>query len=91
LRISKRIWNLSAGVFPAPFRGISERIPILLSLQIEDFPPLASGTLKLPAACGGESSIFKEENNYIRSLTPGQAPGTALAERFNFEWNIKSF
>ena len=39
--------------------------------------------LKLPAASGGESSIFKEENNYIRSLTPGQAPGNALAERFN--------
>jgi hypothetical protein len=38
--------------------------------------------LKLPAASGGESSIFKEENNYIRSLTPGQAPGNALAERF---------
>jgi hypothetical protein len=38
--------------------------------------------LKLPAASGGESSIFKEENNYIRSLTPGHAPGNALAERF---------
>jgi hypothetical protein len=44
---------------------------------------LESIQLKLPAASGGESSIFKEENNYIRSLTPGQAPGNALAERFN--------
>jgi hypothetical protein len=39
--------------------------------------------LKLPAAGGGGSSIFKEEDNYIRSLTPGQAPGNALAVRFN--------
>ena len=49
---------------------------------------LESIQLKLPAASGGESSIFKEENNYIRSLTPGQAPGNALAERFNFRKKI---
>jgi competence protein ComEC len=39
--------------------------------------------LKLPAASGGESSICREETSYIRSLTPGQAPGNALAVRFN--------
>ena len=38
--------------------------------------------MKLPAACGGESSICKEESIYIRSLTPGQTPGNALAFRF---------
>jgi hypothetical protein len=32
---------------------------------------------------GGESSICKEETSYIRSLTPGQAPGNALAVRFS--------
>jgi hypothetical protein len=54
--------------------------------------------LKLPAACGGEFSICREETSYIRSLTPRQAPGlqqekiellgpakpgNALAVRFN--------
>jgi hypothetical protein len=38
--------------------------------------------LKLPAACGGESSICREKDVYIRLLTPGQAPGNALANKF---------
>ncbi|MBN1893180.1 16S rRNA (cytosine(1402)-N(4))-methyltransferase RsmH, partial [bacterium] len=40
------------------------------------------GELKTPAASGGESSIFKENDFYFRPLTPGQAPGNALAVRF---------
>jgi|GEM_PF-6939852 photosystem II stability/assembly factor-like uncharacterized protein len=48
----------------------------------KEAPSRTSFRLKLPAASGGESSTFKEEDNYIRSLTPGQAPGNALAVRF---------
>ena len=38
--------------------------------------------LKLPAASGGESSICKEKDIGMRSLTPRQAAGNALAIRF---------
>jgi hypothetical protein len=33
--------NLTASVFPAACRGVSERIPNVSSIQIEDSPPLA--------------------------------------------------
>ena len=39
--------------------------------------------MKLPAASGGESSICKEKDIWIRSLTPRQAAGNALAVRFS--------
>ncbi|MBN1895547.1 MBL fold metallo-hydrolase [bacterium] len=38
--------------------------------------------LKLPAASGGESSICKDKDIWIRSLTPRQTAGNALAGRF---------
>jgi cobalt/nickel transport system permease protein len=42
------------------------------------------GLLKLSAACCGESSILKEQERLcIRSLTPRQAMGNALATEFN--------
>jgi SAM-dependent methyltransferase len=65
---------------------------------IQAVKPAVPKALKLPAAplrgiellyckllktSGGESSICREETSYIRSLTPGQAPGNALAVRFN--------
>jgi|GEM_PF-504357 AraC-like DNA-binding protein len=43
----------------------------------------SKSTLKLPAASGGESSICKEKDIWMRSLTPRQAAGNALAIRFN--------
>ncbi len=62
--------------------GLPARIDQNIGVGVER---AASETLdlKLPAASGGESSICREKTSYIRSLTPGQAPGNALAVRFN--------
>jgi hypothetical protein len=61
--------------------------------QPETFYPLVSQRrgvgdaprvrLKLSAACGGESSICKEKEIGIHSLSPGLSPGNSLADRLN--------
>ncbi|MBN1893417.1 choice-of-anchor D domain-containing protein [bacterium] len=56
--------------------------------KADNFKSRQEGRLKLPAACGGESSICQDEDIWIRSLTLGQAPGDAFADRFTIRLDL---
>ncbi|MBN1893630.1 undecaprenyl-phosphate glucose phosphotransferase [bacterium] len=49
--------NLTASVFPAACRGVSERIQKSSSMQIEDSPPLAAGSFKCLGPLSGVAEI----------------------------------
>jgi len=52
--------NLTASVFPAACRGVSERIQKSSSMQIEDSPPLAAGSFKCLGPVSGAREIVGE-------------------------------
>jgi len=60
--------NLSASAFPGVCPGVSERIQMSFSIQIEDSPPLAAGSFNLP-----------EKSEDLRSASTGHLDSPAIA------------
>jgi len=60
--------NLTAGAFPGVCPGVSERVRMSFSLQIEESPPLAAWSFNLTSSafpavhCRGDSIFNKAEN-----------------------------